>query len=113
MPTDSEQLASGLQSVGIQDFKLIPPVGNLVGTANQPSELPTGARREWRIKKETGELRGVVYRERNKERKTIGWINHDSPGFPAILEEYERWRRVGKYVVGTPVVANNDLGGTG
>jgi hypothetical protein len=106
MPTGLSELATNLQPVGIQDIQFIQPVGI---TNNYGAKVPTGARREWRIKKSTGELRGVVYRERNKQRKTIGWINHDSSGFAAILAEYERWQRAGRYVVGTSVVANRNL----
>jgi len=101
VPTDHDDLlAAGLQSVGIQDFHFIKPVG----TANTPSKMPTGARREWRINQDTGELRGVVFRERNKKRKTIGWINHDSPGFELIQEEFEAWQRTGKYPVGNALL---------
>jgi len=91
--------------VGIPGLELVNPQ---VGTANNNEPVPTGLRREWRIKQSTGELRGVVYRERNKQRKTVGWINHDSPGFETILAEFERWQRTGRYVVGTPVVANRN-----
>jgi len=108
VPTSDESLlATSLSPVGIQDFHLVNPVG----TANQPLKVPTGTRREWRINQKTGELRGVVYRERNKKRKTVGWINKDSPGFEAILAEYERWQRTGLYIVGTSVVTpNNSVG---
>jgi hypothetical protein len=81
-----------LAVVGITDF--IP-----FETANKP--VGTKTRREWRIKQETGELRGVSIRERNKDRKPVGWIDRKSPGWESILASYEGWRRTARYAVGT------------
>ena len=85
--------ANLLAQFGITDFTPFegqPTANSVVGT-----------RREWRIKKETGELRGVSIRERNKERKPKGWIDSKSPAWGEILASYERWRRTARYVVGT------------
>ena len=49
---------------------------------------------------ENGELRGVSIRERNKDRKSVGWIDRRSPGWGEILTEYETWRRKPRYAVG-------------
>ena len=76
--------------MGIINFEPLGAVGKTVGT-----------RREWRIKQETGELRGVCIREKNKDRKAKGWIDRRSPGWGDILASYETWRRTPRYAVGT------------
>jgi len=81
-------------ALGITEF--VPFTGQ--PTANN---YPVGTRREWRIKQETGEVRGVSIREKNKGRKSVGWLDKISPGWSNIQREYEAWRRKPRYVVGT------------
>lgn len=93
MPT-SKNLADGLLALGIVGFTPFEAVPTSKFGA-------VGTRREWRIKKSTGELRGVSIRERNKGRKPVGWIDSEDRGWAEILASYERWRRTARYVVGT------------
>jgi hypothetical protein len=86
-----------LLAIGITDFV---PFGELP-TGEENSQQPVGTRREWRINAKTGDLRGVSIRERNKDRHPVGWLDKESKGWPAILTEYEAWRRKPRYAVGT------------
>ena len=83
-----------LLALGINDFIPFEPVPTEAGKT-------VGTRREWRIKKETGDLRGISIREANKGRKSVGWLDKQSQGWGAILKEYEAWRRKPRYAVGT------------
>lgn len=97
LPTDNSLLA-----LGLSDFVPFSADAEIVPTANsQQIEQPVGTRREWRIKPTTGELRGVSIREKNKGRKSVGWIDSRSAGWIAILASYEGWRRAARYAVGT------------
>lgn len=86
--------------MGITDFVPFDSQQPQENECQQPKQ-PVGTRREWRIKKQTGELRGVSIRERNKDRKPVGWLDKDSPGWDGILASYERWQRAARYAVGT------------
>jgi len=86
-----------LAALGITNFE---PFSANVETANSPEKL-VGTRREWRIKQQTGELRGISVREKNKTRKAVGWLDKRSPGWGDILASYEAWRRTARYAVGT------------
>lgn len=56
--------------------------------ANAPK---TGLRTEWRKNANTGKLRGVAFRERNKERKAVRYVGERSVG--SRKEEFERYAR--------------------
>jgi hypothetical protein len=86
-----------LAEIGVIGFEAFSAGGE---SANR-TEKSVGTRREWRIKQETGELRGVSIRERNKQRKSVGWIDRESAGWNEIVASYEGWRRTARYAVGT------------
>ena len=95
------ETANSLLALGIEGFTPFGEGANKEENSQQITNQPVGTRREWRIKKKTGELRGVSIRERNKERKPVGWIDSRSPGWTGILASYERWQRTARYAVGT------------
>ncbi len=81
-------LLAGLE---ITDFRPFEPVGSL--------ESSVGTRREWRI--QNGKVRGIAIRERNKDRRAVGWYDRRSPGWREIEREFEAWRGKRGDAVGT------------
>jgi hypothetical protein len=92
------EIENMLLAMGASDFVPFEPTANKL---EKDSQQAVGTRREWRIKPTTGDLRGVSIREKNKARKSVGWIDSRSAGWDAILASYEGWRRTARYAVGT------------
>jgi hypothetical protein len=93
---DEQESINLLAIPEIMNFERFEAVGS-----QSAQNKSVGTRREWRIKQETGEVRGVSIRERNKERKSVGWLDRSSQGWKEIESSYETWRRTARYAVGT------------
>jgi hypothetical protein len=87
-------------SLGLTDIQEIETVGNQI-------ELD---RREWRIIANTGELRGICWRERNKERKVTRYVGkrNNPKEFAIYHAAYEGWRRANRSLTGLGIVASVD-----
>jgi hypothetical protein len=72
-------------------------------------------RRVWRIVANTGELRGVCWRERDAKRKAVKYVGkrNRSQEFKAYNDAYEGWRRANRTLVGAGIVTPSDVIGTG
>jgi hypothetical protein len=73
-----------------------------VGFANAISvtvgKVGNQPRREWRINANTGELRGIVWRTRNKERDVVRYVGkrknpHDYALHKSVFDEWRRANR--------------------
>ena len=83
--TDLQQIAN---SLGLTELQEVATVGSDLRADNGLW------RREWRIVGTTGELRGVCWRERNKERKAVRYVGkRQKREFDIYNRAYEGWRK--------------------
>jgi hypothetical protein len=106
LPTDESGLPTleGLEkyapgSVGNQDEKSVGSVGTGVGL-----------RREWRINASTGELRGVLWRDKNKDRKGRFYVGkrYHHEELKKYQTIYEAWRGANRTLVSVGLVVGRD-----
>lgn len=71
------------------DVSLLAELGGLTVISLQSIGSQAELRREWRINANTGNLIGVVFRERNKDRKAVRYVGKRSKG--ERKEEYQRY----------------------
>jgi hypothetical protein len=72
-------------------------------------------RREWRIIANTGELRGICWRQRNKDRKVTRYVGkrNNPEEFRIYQAAYEGWRRANRSFAGLGIVPAVDPKGAG
>jgi len=70
-------------------------LSNLRSVGSEKVANTSGLRREWRINANTGDLRGVYYLHRGKDRKPAYYIGkREKPDeFNKIYPAFEAWRR--------------------
>jgi len=71
------------------DVSLLAELNGLTVISLQSIGSQAELRREWRINANTGNLIGVVFRERNKDRKAVRYVGKRSKG--ERKEEYQRY----------------------
>jgi hypothetical protein len=105
LPTDLDGLLAIANSLNLTDIREIETVGTET----------TLDRREWRIIANTGELRGICWRTRNKERKVTRYVGkrNNPEDFEIYLAAYERWRGANRTLVGIGVLPTVGTKGAG
>jgi hypothetical protein len=71
------------------DVSLLAELNGLTVISLQSIGSQAELRREWRVNANTGNLIGVVFRERNKDRKAVRYVGKRSKG--ERKEEYQRY----------------------
>ena len=104
LPTLSDSVAN---SLGLSKVKAVQTVGKSVGSKT--------LRREWRIIANTGELRGVCWRERNPKRKAVRYVGkRNKPNeFKPYASVFEGWRRANRTFAGADFKSVDDTVGKG
>src|SRR5690349_21927379 len=105
LPTVEGDLLAIANSLKLTDIQEVETVGTET----------TLDRREWRILANTGELRGVCWRTRNKERKVTRYVGkRNNPGeFEIYRAAYEGWRRANRTLIGVGVLPTVGTQGAG
>jgi hypothetical protein len=95
-------------------------VANSLGLTNVEEVQTVGKettldRREWRIIANTGELRGICWRTRNKERKVTRYVGkRNNPAeFEIYRAAYEGWRRANRSLVSVGILPTVGTQGAG
>lgn len=117
LATVGNGIVGALAALGFSNVTPV-SVGNSVGNtgdgiANTPETANTSnrMRREWRINAKTGDLRGVYFLYRGKDRKPAYYIGkRENPDeFRKIYPAFEAWRRTYRTIVGLDVGATRDV----
>jgi len=77
------------------------------------NQVETGLRREWRIINagpNVGNLRGVCWRQRGKDRKAVKYVGKrfNKSEFAKYDSEYEKWRRTHRTLASVGLVADRN-----
>lgn len=104
-PTPDFDVLAIANSLSLTNIEEVETVGN-------QTTLP---RREWRIIANSGELRGICWRERNKDRKVTRYVGkRNNPNeFRIYQAAYERWRGANRSLAGLGLIPSLDTKGSG